>query len=91
MIVHRIKARIAREKAAPFLLGEGKGRGGLAQQVHTPHRHIPGSFLLPGTRPSLDQAFLSHFHNFLLFLPSPLPAATKNPEMSEPLPNQKGT
>lgn len=41
MIVHRIKARIAGKKAAPFLLGEGKGKGGRAQQDSAPLLCIP--------------------------------------------------
>lgn len=99
MIVHRIKARIAGKKAARFLLGEGKGKGGRAQQDSAPLLCAPccggagwgvagGRFLLPGTRPSLDQDFLSHFHNFLSSSP-PLPVATKNWECPSPSPTRR--
>lgn len=59
MTVHRIKARIAGKKAAPFLLGERKAKGGRAEWdsaplLCTPCGGVGGRFLLPGTRPSLD-------------------------------------
>lgn len=76
MIVHRIKARIAGKKAV-LLAGE-KGRvkeaghnSDSAPLLCTPCCGALGGdegvrrFLLPGTRPSLDQDFHSHFHNFL--------------------------
>lgn len=49
MTVHRIKARIAGKKAAPFLLGEGKAKGGRAQWdsaplLCTPCRGVGGGF-----------------------------------------------
>lgn len=74
MTVHRIKARIAGEGATLSLRYKEKGGGGQA-----PEHHLSP----PGPRGTKDWAFLSHFLNFLLFLPLPyLSAGTKTPGMT---------